>query len=74
MTRHAKMRRFSKIMLGRFIGYLDRADSDGNNDTSILFHSFICEDFTSCRHVLLQMDQFKYTIIIYIKYLKFKDD
>ena len=31
------MRRFSKIMVGRFIGYLDRADSDGNNDTSILF-------------------------------------
>ena len=37
MNRHAKMRRFSKIMVGRFIGYLDRADSDGNNDTSILF-------------------------------------
>ena len=37
VTRHAKMRRFSKIMVGRFIGYVDRADSDGNNDTSILF-------------------------------------
>ena len=32
------------------------------------FHSFICEDFTSCRHVLLQMDQFK-NIIIMIVYI-----
>ena len=29
--------RFSKIIVGRFIGYLDRADSDENNDTSIFF-------------------------------------
>ena len=31
-----KMRCFSKITVVCFIAYLDRADSDGNNDTSIL--------------------------------------
>ena len=36
VTRHAKMRRFSKIMVVCFIAYLDRADSDGSNDTSML--------------------------------------
>ena len=50
MTRDAKMRRFSKIIVG-LIGYLDRADSDGNNNASILFivalfpkiHLFECQ-------------------------------
>ena len=36
VTRHAKMRRFSKIMVACFIAYLDRADSDGYNDSSML--------------------------------------
>ena len=38
VTGHAKMRRFSNIMVRRFIGYLYRTHTpDGNNDTSILF-------------------------------------
>ena len=42
VTNHAKMRRFSKIMVVCFIAYLDRADSHGSNDTSMLliFESF----------------------------------
>ena len=36
VTHHAKMRHFSKIMVVHFLAYLDRADSDGNNDTSVL--------------------------------------
>ena len=98
VTHHPKMRRFSKIMVVCFIAYLDRANSDRNNDTSTYshityshiisrdtsiwmskmqnvliwekwlssFNSFICEDFTSCRHVLLQLDQIKYTIIMLV--------
>ena len=37
MTNHPKMRRFSKTTVGRVIAYLDRADSDGNDDASIVF-------------------------------------
>ena len=41
---HAKMRRFSKIMVACFTAYLDRADSDGNNDNSILLSHIISGD------------------------------
>ena len=45
MTHHPKMRRFSKIMVVRFISYLGRAVSDGYNDTSMLFIVILLLDF-----------------------------
>ena len=72
MTHYAKMRRFSKIMVVCFIAYLDRADSAGNNDTSIilvvtLFPEIHLLECRKCKMYQFEKTCFKVSIPLFVK-------